>query len=319
MLNNCLKLAIFEPKMANKTVLISGGSGLIGQRLSKELLEKGYTVHILSRKAKPATDSRIKIFSWDVAAMELDNRCLEGVDAIVHLAGEGIVDKAWTPARKKAIIESRTQSIRLLYKALKDTKNTSVKAVISAAAIGFYSDRGDEILDENSPAGQGFLAESCIAWEQAIDEGLTMKLRLVRFRTGIVLDPAGGALKAMALPTKWGLGSPLGSGKQWLSWIHWKDVVSMYLFAIENEKLEGIYNMAAPEPATNAHFIKALAKQFNKPFFLPAVPTFLLKILLGERSATILGSTRVSVHKIQEAGFTFRFSSLAAALKNLYA
>lgn len=317
--NNCIKLAIFGSIMANKTVLISGGNGTIGRRLSEALLQKGYAVHILSRKAHPSTNDRIKPFVWNVDRNELDERCFEGVDTLIHLAGEGIVDKPWTKARKKAIIESRTKSIQLLYSRLKNSKNTSLKTVLSAAAVGYYSDRGDEILDENSPAGKGFLAESCRMWEQAIDEGSALGLRIVKFRTGIVLDTAGGALGPLAFPVKYGLGSALGSGKQWISWIHWEDVVNMYVFALENEQIKGIYNMAAPAPATNIDFTKALAKQFKKPLWLPAVPSFVLKLLLGERSATILGSTRVSVNNIQTAGFRFRFATLASALKNLYA
>lgn len=316
--NNCLKIAIFETNMTNKTIVVSGGTGLIGQRLCKTLLDKGYEVRILSRQLNPSMDKRIRSFAWDVSKNVVDERCFEGAVAVIHLAGEAIVDKAWTPARKKAIIDSRTDSVRLIYTAL-NSYNTSVKTVISAAAIGFYSDRGDELLSENSPAGKGFLAESCIAWEQAIDEGEALGLRIVTFRTGIVLDVAGGALPPMALPVKFGFGANLGSGKQWISWIHWEDVVNMYLFAVEHSNLQGTYNMAAPEPITNSTFTQALAKQFKRPLWLPQVPAILLKAVLGERSAAILGSTRVAVSKIQDAGFKFNFPSISSALKNLYA
>lgn len=316
--NNCLKIAIFETNMTNKTIVVSGGTGLIGQRLCKTLLDKGYEVRILSRQLNPSMDKRIRSFAWDVSKNVVDERCFEGAVAVIHLAGEAIVDKAWTRARKKAIIDSRTDSVRLIYTAL-NSYNTSVKTVISAAAIGFYSDRGDELLSENSPAGEGFLAESCIAWEQAIDEGEALGLRIVTFRTGIVLDVAGGALPPMALPVKFGFGANLGSGKQWISWIHWEDVVNMYLFAVEHSNLQGTYNMAAPEPITNSTFTQALAKQFKRPLWLPQVPAILLKAVLGERSAAILGSTRVAVSKIQDAGFKFNFPSISSALKNLYA
>ena len=189
--------------MANKPIVVSGGTGLIGQRLCKTLLDRGYEVRILSRQTNPCIDKRIRAFAWDVSKNVIDERCFEGADAIIHLAGEAIVDKAWTPARKKDIIESRTASIRLIYTALKNSHNTSIKTLISAAAIGFYSDRGNELLSESSPAGEGFLAESCIAWEQAIDEGEALGLRIVKFRTGIVLDVEGGALPLMALPVNW--------------------------------------------------------------------------------------------------------------------
>jgi len=304
--------------MTNKTIVVSGGTGLIGQRLCKTLLDKGYEVRILSRQLNPSMDKRMRSYAWDVSKNVVDERCFVGADTIIHLAGEAIVDKAWTPARKKAIIDSRTDSVRLIYTSLKNSHNASVKSVISAAAIGFYSDRGDEILSESSPAGEGFLAESCIAWEKAIDEGEALGLRIVKFRTGIVLDLAGGALPPMALPVKLGFGANLGSGKQWISWIHWEDVVNMYVFAVEHTNLQGTYNMAAPEPITNSAFTQALAKQFKRPLWLPGVPSILLKAVLGERSVAILGSTRVAVAKIQNAGFKFNYPSISSALKNLY-
>lgn len=305
--------------MTKKTVLITGGTGLIGKHLCTELLDKGYQIHLLSRKAKPNTDSRIKSFVWDVEGRYIDEQCLEGVDTIIHLAGEGIVDKRWTAKRKKEIIESRTESIRLIYQLIKNKPDTTVKSVISAAAIGFYADRGEELLTEDSPAGKGFLAESCIAWEQAIDEGQNLGLRIVKFRTGIVLDTAGGALAEIARPVKFGLGAALGSGKQWVSWIHWKDVVNMYVFALENSSLAGTFNMVGPHPVTNLTLTQAIAKQLKKPLWLPAVPAFALKLAMGEMSAAVLGSTKADAGKIKQAGFTFEFPDLADALKDLYA
>ncbi|MFM6976190.1 MAG: TIGR01777 family oxidoreductase [Sphingobacteriaceae bacterium] len=303
----------------NKTVLVTGGTGLIGQALCQELLNKGYNIHLLSRKAKPQADSRIKTFVWNVEKGVIDEDCIQGVESIIHLAGEGIVDKRWTAKRKQDIINSRTESIRLIYQLIKNTPSAEVKSIISAAAIGFYADRGDELLTEESPAGWGFLAESCIAWENAVDEGKALSLRIVKFRTGIVLDPQGGALKEIARPVKFGLGAALGSGKQWVSWIHKDDVVNMYLFALENESLSGVFNMAAPHPVTNSEMTQAIARQFHKPLFLPAVPAFALRLAMGEMSAAVLGSTRVTVQKIENAGFKFAFADLEPALKNLYA
>lgn len=318
MLNNCPKLAIFEVPNMKKTILVTGGSGLIGRHLCQSLLDKGHAVHLLSRKANPNADSRIQSFVWDVEKGLLDESCLEGVNAIIHLAGEGIADKRWTKARKKAIIDSRTESIRLLYKAIQKNPQSSVKHIISAAAIGYYADRGNELLTEDSLPGSGFLAESCIAWEEAVDEGQRLGLKIAKFRTGIVLDPAGGALLQIARPVKFGLGTALGSGKQWVSWIHWKDVVKMYEFALENQ-LEGTYNMVGPKPAANLELTKAIAKQFKIPLWLPPVPAFVLKLALGEMSAAVLGSTKVSANKIEQAGFRFEFPDLADALKDLYA
>lgn len=305
--------------MTNKTVLITGGTGLIGKHLCRQLLDKGYHIHLLSRKANPSADSRIKSFIWDVKNGIIDKNCIDGVDTIIHLAGEGIVDKRWTKQRKKDIIDSRTESIRMIYSLVKNTPSAYVKSIISAAAVGFYADRGDEILTEKSTAGNGFLAESCIAWEDAVDEGEALNLRIVKFRTGIVLDPEGGALLEIARPVRFGLGAALGSGKQWVSWIHMQDVIDMYLFALENESLKGVFNMAAPHPVTNLGLTQAIAKQFNRPLWLPAAPAFIFKLAMGEMSAAILGSTRVDVKKIENAGFKFAFPELAPALKDLYA
>lgn len=305
--------------MTNKTVLITGGTGLIGKHLCRALLDKGYQIHLLSRRFKPSTDERLKTFVWNVEKGQIDEQCIEGVETVIHLAGEGIVDKRWTQKRKEDIINSRTNSIRLIYDLIRKQPSSTVKHIISAAAIGYYADRGEELMTESSPAGEGFLATSCIAWEQAVDEGKELGLRIVKFRTGIVLDTAGGALVEIARPVKFGLGAALGSGKQWVSWIHWKDVVKMYEFALENEKLEGIFNMVGPQPATNLELTKAIAKQFNKPLWLPAVPGFVLKLAMGEMSAAVLGSTKTSAQKIMDAGFSFDFPELEPALKDLYA
>ena len=318
MLNNCPKLANFKARKMKKTILITGGSGLIGRHLCQSLLSKGHTLHVLSRRKLPALDSRMKTFVWNVEKGQLDEACLDGVDTIIHLAGEGIADKRWTKARKKAIIESRTESIRLLYRAIEKNLSSKVKHHISAAAIGYYADRGNELLTEDSLPGSGFLAESCIAWEQAVDEGQKLGLKIAKFRTGIVLDPKGGALLQIARPIKFGFGAALGSGKQWVSWIHWKDVVKMYEFALDNA-LEGTFNMVGPQPATNLELTRAIAKQFHRPLWLPAVPAFALQLALGEMSAAVLGSTKASADKIEHAGFTFDFPNLTEALKDLYA
>ena len=257
-----------------------------------------------------------KTFYWDVAKREIDGDCIDNVDMIIHLAGEGIADKRWTSERKKAITESRTESIRLIYDLLKKKKN-NVKSIISASAIGYYSDRGDELLTEDSNPGDDFLANCCAKWEAAADEGVQLGLKVVKFRTGVVLDK-GGALAKMAAPIKWCAGSPLGSGKQWIPWIHIQDVIDMYLFAIENENINGVYNMVAPNPVTNKQLTKAIAKQLHRPLWLPNVPAFVLKLLLGEMSAIALGSTRVSAQKIEDAGFKFRYPYIAEALKEIY-
>ena len=297
-----------------KTILLTGGTGLIGSNLTKLLLSDGYEVHHLSRRKTPMLGA--KTFYWDVAKGEIDDECVNGIDAIIHLAGEGIADKTWTPQRKKAITESRTESIRLIYGLLKKKKN-KVKSIISASAIGYYSDRGDELLNEDSDPGNDFLANCCTKWEAAADEGKQLGFQVVKFRTGVVLGNRG-ALAKMAAPIKWGVGSPLGSGKQWIPWIHLQDVIDMYRFAIENENISGVYNMVAPNPVTNKQLTKAIAKQLHRPLWLPKVPAFVLKLLLGEMSTIVLGSTNVSAQKIKDAGFKFRFPYVAEALKEIY-
>jgi uncharacterized protein (TIGR01777 family) len=300
--------------MNSKHILLTGGTGLIGITLTKQLLAKGYQVSHLSRK--PGKDPQVKTFLWDVHKGEINENCIDGVDIIIHLAGAGIADKHWTDERKKEIIDSRTKSIGLIYQLL-GTKKHKVSSIISASAIGYYSDRGDELLTEDSPPNNDFMASCCIEWEEAVDKGKKLNLRIVKFRTGVVLNN-GGALKQMALPVKLYVGSPMGSGKQWIPWIHWQDVVDMYLFAIENESFTGIYNMVSPNPVTNKRLTQAIAKQLHKPLLAPKVPAFLLKLLLGEMSTLVLGSTKVSSQKIEDTGFSFKYPDITSALKEIY-
>ncbi len=301
-------------KMNSKHILLTGGTGLIGGNLTEALLAKGYTVSHLSRSS--GKDPKIKTFLWDVDRGEIDEQCINGVDTIIHLAGAGIADKRWTDERKKVMINSRVKSIELIYDLLR-RKNNQVKSVISASAIGYYSDRGEELLTEGSPPANDFLARCCVEWEAAVDEGQKLDLRIVKFRTGVVLDE-GGALAKMAAPVKLYIGSPLGNGKQWIPWIHNDDVVGMYLYAVENKDLTGVYNMVAPNPVTNAQITKAIAVQLNKPLWMPNVPAIILKLALGEMSTIVLGSTKVSAQKIETEGFKFKYQDIASALKEIY-
>jgi len=307
----------YEPSTMNslnKHILLTGGTGLIGSHLTEQLLKKGYRVGHLSRSA--GKDARVKTFIWDVDNGGIDERCIDGVDMVVHLAGAGIADKRWTDQRKKVMIDSRTKSVGLIYNLLCRKKH-QVNSIISASAIGYYSDRGDELMTEDSPPSNDFMAKCCIAWENAVDEGVALGLRIVKFRTGVVLDN-GGALAKMAMPVKLYAGSPLGSGKQWIPWIHSQDVVDMYIYAIENENFAGVYNMVAPNPVTNEQLTQAIAKQLHKPLWLPNVPTFFLKFLLGEMSTIVLGSTKVSAQKIEDAGFKFKYPVIKEALAEIY-
>jgi uncharacterized protein (TIGR01777 family) len=298
-----------------KHILITGGTGLLGRQLTDALIIKGYTVSHLSRS--PGKNPAVKTFLWNVNTHTIDPACIDGVDTIVHLAGEGIAEKKWTDQRKKALIESRTHSIALIYNLLR-TKPHTVKNIVSASATGYYSDRGDELLTESSLPANDFLAECCILWEKAVDEGTKLGLRVLKFRTGVVLTNQGGALPKMAMPVKLFVGSPLGSGKQWIPWIHHRDVLDMYLFGIDNDHLSGVYNMVAPNPVTNAQLTQALARQLRKPLWAPNVPAFILKMLLGEMSTIVLGSTKVSAAKIEQAGFKFGCTTVEDALIDIY-
>lgn len=299
----------------NRHILITGGTGLIGRLVTEELLNRGYSVSHLSRR--PGNDPKVKTYLWDVYKGHIDGHCLEGIGTILHLTGENIADKRWTEKRKKEIIDSRTKSIGLIYQLIKGKPN-QVNTIISASAIGYYSDRGDELLTEDSLPNNDFMARCCTEWEAAVDQGKELGLRIVKFRTGVVLNKEEGALPEMAKPIKLGLGAPFGSGRQWIPWIHWQDVADMYLYAIEKINLSGVYNMAAPNPVTNKRFTKVLAKQLHRPVWPIRVPAFIFKLLMGEMSTLVLGSTRVSAEKIERDGFTFRYPELAGALEEIY-
>jgi uncharacterized protein (TIGR01777 family) len=301
--------------MEHQHVLLTGGSGLLGTELTQKLLAKGCTVSHLSRK--PGYDARVKTYIWNIGKGQIDADCINGVDIIIHLAGAGIAEKRWTDKRKKELIESRTKSIGLIYDLLK-RKPHQVKKIISASATGYYSDRGDELLTEDSPPSHDFLGECCIAWEQAVDEGAMLGLDILKFRTGVVLTKEGGALPKLALPVKLGIGSPLGNGQQWIPWIHQTDVTDMYMYGVERPMLTGVYNMVAPNPVNNRQLTQAVAKQLKRPLWTPKVPAFLLKLLLGEMATVVLGSTRVSASKIEQAGFKFQYPDIETSLKEIY-
>lgn len=301
--------------MPQHHVLITGATGLIGKPLTEALLNKGYQVSHLSRN--PGKNPQVKTFLWDVEKGSIDEHCIEGVHTIVHLAGAGIADKRWTEERKQLLINSRTESIRLIYKLLHNHPH-EVKNIISASATGYYSNRGNELLTESSQPLQDFLGTCCIAWEKAVDEGHSLNLNITKFRTGVVLSTKGGALPPISLPVKFGLGAALGNGRQYIPWIHWQDAVDMYLQAIEGALLPDVYNMVAPNPVTNKQLTQAVALKLGKPLWAPNVPAFLLKLLLGEMSLVVLGSTRVSAEKVQDAGFKFKFEEISEALSDIY-
>ncbi|RYG18217.1 MAG: TIGR01777 family protein [Chitinophagaceae bacterium] len=296
-----------------KKILITGATGLVGSALKKKLLSIGFQVNTLSRKPEGEN-----AFRWDVYNQQIDSAALDGVDAVVHLAGEPVADKKWTDERKKQIIDSRVKSTELLFRAIKESKNHNIKSFISASAVGYYGDCGDEILTEESPNGFGFLAECCKLWEQAVDEGKRLSLRIVKLRTGIVLSKDGGALPQLDLPVRLFAGSAIGSGKQWTPWLHNDDMVDMYIKAIESIEMEGCYNACAPFPVTNKALTKAIAKQLHRPFWPIKVPKAAIELLLGERVEAVLMSNNTSAQKLLDAGFKFKFTRLEEALKDIY-
>ncbi len=296
-------------------ILITGASGLIGKSLTELLLKQGHSVAHLSRSRKPVHDG-VRVFLWDVEQNTIDPDCLQGIDTVVHLAGENIAAKPWSNHRKEAILKSRTDSIRMIYRLAATTENV-LSSVISASAVGYYGDRGEEWLKESAPSGDDFLGKTCAAWEKAVDEA-PIAARVVKLRTGIVLDKNDGALVPMARAIQLGLGAPLGSGKQWMSWIHIDDAVAMYAFAIENVAMAGAFNMVAPEPVVNREFTKRLARELKKPLWLPRVPAWALRLLLGKMSLVVTISQRASSKKIEQAGYRFRFRDLSSALAHLY-
>lgn len=299
-----------------KRVLISGGSGLVGSRLSQMLLNKGYEVAHLSR-TKESKNPNIDVLVWDVQQMKLDPKAIEAFDYIIHLAGAGIVDEAWTEERKKVIQDSRVKSSQLLKQSIQANEKKPL-AFVSASAIGYYGiETTEHIYKESDAPGSGFLAETCVKWEASINEIEALGIPVSKIRIGLVLSPEGGALKEMAAPLKLGFGAPLGSGKQYMPWIHIDDLCRLFIYSME-QKASNTFNGAAPNPVNNQEFTKILASVLKKPLWLPNVPGFIIKMLLGSRSQLVLKGSRISAEKVLASGFQFRFTDLKSALKDLY-
>ncbi len=298
-----------------KNILITGATGLVGKQLVPYLQKQGHTVSVLSRKRVNITGA--KVFVWDVANETIEADALKGIDTIVHLAGAGIADKRWTAKRKAEIIDSRVKSAQLLYKMIKET-NAPVKTFVSASAVGYYGSRGDEFLSEDSGPGKGFLAKCCVKWEDAADEGLAMGIRVVKVRIGLILSEKEGALAAIAKPIKLFVGAPLGSGRQWMPWIHVDDIVGIFTKAIEDEAMNGAYNAAAPYPVTNKLLTKRIAWRLSRPVWPVHVPKVVLTTLLGESSILALMSSNTVAQKILDAGYKFDYLDLDDALRNIY-
>lgn len=297
-------------------IVIAGGSGLVGTRLSEILSKKGYKVAHLSRRV--SGNETYPTFKWDLDKQSIDDNALADADYIVNLAGASIVGKHWTEKQKQLIINSRTQANATIRQALASGNHT-IKAYLATAAIGFYGDRGDELMREDSPAGStGFLPESCIAWEKSIAEVAQTGIRTIAVRIGIVLSTRDGALPKMMLSTYARIGSYFGDGSMYYSWIHIDDLCRIFLYAIENEDLQGTFNGVAPSPVTNKELIASIGKAQNKKLLMIPTPTAAIRLGMGEMADTILSSTKVSSEKIEKAGFRFEHPEIVPALKHLF-
>ncbi|WP_424962924.1 TIGR01777 family oxidoreductase [Ekhidna sp.] len=296
-----------------KTVLITGGTGLVGTELSRLLTSSGYKVTHLSRNP---TQKHYQTFYWDVKKGEIDDEAITSADVIIHLAGAGVSDKRWSDAWKKEIYDSRIDSTKLLREKV-EKLNPGLKHFISASAIGYYGwDTGERLVDETTEKGDGFLADVVDDWEKEVDRFVNLNVKTSKVRIGIVLSEKGGALVEMAKPIKFGVGAPLGSGKQYMSWIHINDLCGIFSHVLQNDK-EGTFNGVAPNPKTNKVFTKSVASQLGKPLWLPNVPKFALRLIVGEMSDILVGGNRVSSKKIEDTGFNFQFAALDDALQDL--
>lgn len=297
-------------------ILITGATGLIGSELVTLLLQNGVTIHYLTTsKEKIESQPNYHGFFWNPNQGIIDENALMGVDAIIHLAGASI-SKRWTSKYKQEIIESRILSSNVLFKALKENPH-SVKQIISASAVGIYpNDLTKLYTEDETQVNDSFLGKVVVKWEESVNKFKLLNIKVCKLRTGLVLSNKGGALVEMVKPIKMGIGSPFGSGKQMQSWIHIHDLVEMYFYAAKNE-LDGVYNAVAPNPVTNKKLTQEIAAVLKKPLFMPNIPRFLMKLVLGEMHTILFDSQNVSSKKVENEGFVFEYKQVDKALKQL--
>lgn len=297
------------------TILVTGGSGLIGRALCFRLKERGFNVAILSRYG--ITNSDLPSYTLNIAEDENTKKAIASADYIIHLAGANIGENRWTAGRKQEIIDSRVKTAQLIFNIIKTNKN-KLKAFISASATGYYGAiTSEKIFNETDPPGSDFLSSVCKVWEQSANNFEEPGIRVVKIRTGIVLTGRGGALGKMSFLVKLGLGSALGAGNQYLPWIHIDDLCNIYIKAIKDSNLKDVYNAVAPEYITNNGLIRSLSHTLKKPLWFPNIPEFFIKLMYGEMADMILNGSRVSCDKIKGAGYVFLFPELQGALENL--
>tara|TARA_R110002049_G_scaffold69887_2_gene180827 strand:- start:645 stop:1550 length:906 start_codon:yes stop_codon:yes gene_type:complete len=298
------------------TVLITGATGLIGKEIVKQCHAEGINVHYLTTsKSKLTKDSNYKGFYWNPNNNEIDHKCFDGVSAIINMVGASI-SKRWTDNYKTILLESRTKTAQLLQDTIK-THNYKIDQVVSASAIGIYPTSLVNYYDEtNTEISDTFLGKVVHEWEAAVDGFKDLGCKVAKIRIGLVLAKDGGALPEIVKPIKFGAGAAFGSGKQWQSWIHVKDLASLFVFALQNN-FEGIYNGVAPNPVSNKELTKASAKVLRRPLILPNIPKFVMKLVLGEMHILLFESQRVCSKKVESEGFDFKYVNLKPALENL--
>lgn len=299
-----------------KNVLITGGTGLVGTRLTELLLEKGYSVSLLDRK-KSGVTGQITRYHWDPEKGEIDEKGILQADYMINLAGASIAGKRWTAERKKELYNSRVGGTMLLFKKL-ETLNHRLKAFVSASAIGYYGDQGDKWLTENMPPGNDFLAKLCVDWEAQAQKVAGLGIRTVICRTAIVLSLRGGALPEMTKSMQFGVVAYLGDGKEYYSWIHLDDLCRFYIAALENEQLAGVYNVTGNDPVPHKELILAVREAKKSHALVVPAPEFALKIALGEMADSLVASHRCSNEKLRKSGFELKYPNLRDALRNLY-
>jgi uncharacterized protein (TIGR01777 family) len=297
-------------------VLITGATGLIGSKISRLCREKGIEVHYLSTsKDKLENKTDYKGFYWNPNENEIDSKAIEGVDTIINLVGASIAER-WTPEQKKKILKSRTETANLLYTCLQENEH-EVKNLVSASAIGIYPSSLEKLYtEEDQGVDDSFVGEVVVKWEEAVDNFKDLGIEVAKIRIGLVLAKNGGMLQKLKEPVNFNVGSPLGNGKQWQSWIHIDDISGIFMFALEKE-LTGVYNAVAPNPVTNKELVNEVASQMGKPVWLPNVPKVALKLVLGEMSRLVLSSQLVSSDKIEQEGYNFKYVNLSKALEDL--
>lgn len=297
-----------------KTILIAGGTGFVGQQLIAFLADKGYTLNVLTRKPSANPSATIRFFQWDIERQYIDPKAFEEVEILINLTGANIGEKRWTKKRKQEIIDSRVQSIALLYRYISENKG-NIKTVISSSAVGYYgAATTDKTLVETSESGNDFLASVCRKWEDVALKFTDLGIRTVILRKGVVLGKEGGMTQKLKPLTQWGINVSLGSGKQYLPWIDIRDLMEWYHYIICNPEIHGVYNTVATQHITMNDFSKSLLKSFGKKSFLPNAPAFVIRWLFGEMSVMLLEGSKVSNEKLKNTGFSFAYDTIEQSL-----